>query len=144
MGGKLKDGGDGKGRNGKQPPVETRWKPGVSPNPGGVPKGKRISTWMLEIGAMTADEFAQFEKDADAGKVPVFGVIALARIRDASTVGSKNANGASDIVLDRTEGKVPQDHRVGSLNPHAGHDPEELAKMAARLAAAQKARKGKA
>ena len=79
------------------------WQPGVSGNPGGAPKGKRISTWMVELGQLTQTQL----KKAERG-LPVNGKIALARIRAAMNAGSKQGNGATEIILDRTEGKVVQ------------------------------------
>lgn len=82
------------------PPIETRWKPGVSANPGGVPKGKRISTWMAEFGEMTPSKWPSKKQLA---KMPANASIAMARIRKSAT-----ASGLRDteLVLDRTEGAV--------------------------------------
>ena len=38
--------------SGYQLPADKTWKPGICPNPGGAPKGKRISTWLAEYGDM--------------------------------------------------------------------------------------------
>lgn len=87
----------------KRPPKDKQFKPGQSGNPGGVPKGKRVSTWMAELGEMTPAELKRVER-----KLPVNGKIAMARIRVAMDSRSKHGNGATEIILDRTEGKVAQ------------------------------------
>jgi hypothetical protein len=86
----------------KKMPEGKRWKPGQSGNPGGAPKGKRISTWMLELGEMTEYQLKKL------GPLPMNGRIALARIRAAANERSKFGNGATDTILERTEGKVAQ------------------------------------
>jgi hypothetical protein len=78
------------------------WPKGVSGNPGGAPKGKRISTWMAELGELTENQLKKL------GPLPMNGRIALARIRAAANERSKFGNGATDTILERTEGKVPQ------------------------------------
>ena len=94
-----------------QPP----WRPGVCTNPGGAPKGKRISTWMMELGQMRPDEWAKLEPT-----LPANGLIALARIRRAL---AEEGDRAAEILLDRTEGSVTQVHEV---HPGAGMSPEEI------------------
>jgi hypothetical protein len=147
MGGKLSEGGDGKGRNGKQPPKEHRWKPGVSPNPGGAPKGKRVSTWMLELGNMSeADLEAYLVKEFGSDNernLPMNARLALRCIRDGMAEGAKNANGALDTYQDRTEGKVAQVHKMAGGNPHTGHELGQLAQMVQRLAEAKAAKAAK-
>lgn len=88
----------GKRRNPKDPPAEFRFKPGQSGNPGGVPKGKRISTWMRELGEM--------DKLPAPEKLTINGRIALARIKQAmkENFGTADAN----LIIERTEGKMPQ------------------------------------
>lgn len=89
----------GKRRNPKDPPVEHRFKPG---NPGGSsPKGKRISTWMVELG--------QLDVLPDPDKLPVNGKIALARIKKAMT---PNGEYSTETILDRTEGKMSQTFKL--------------------------------
>lgn len=114
-----------------------KWKPGVSPNPGGAPNGKRVSTWLLEIGQMSAADLTKFRKRKD---LPQFAKLALAAY-DRAEYGGTQANGALDIVLDRTEGKVPQVHGMVNANAHAAHDLEQLAQMLTRLADARRAPK---
>lgn len=106
-----------------------QFQPGESPNPGGAPKGKRISTWMTEIGQMTDDELTAFRRRKD---LPKFAKIALATL-DRAEDGGTQANGAADITLDRTEGKVAQTHNLTSLNPHSQHDIEQTMKMLERM-----------
>jgi hypothetical protein len=86
----------------KNPSPKTRFKPGQSGNKGGSPAGKRISTWMVELGQLSVDELVKTMPG-----LPVNGQIAASRIM-AAINGGKDANGATDIVLDRTEGKVTQ------------------------------------
>ena len=74
---------------------------GVSGNPGGAPKGKRISTWMVELG--------QMEVLPDPHTLPVNGRIALARIQKAMLLSGDRA---VEILLDRTEGSVKQVHEL--------------------------------
>lgn len=73
---------------------------GVCPNPGGQPKGKRISTWMAELGEMAPSEWPKIEKT-----LPANGLIALARIKAAMGKGGEKS---TEIIQDRTEGKVVQ------------------------------------
>ena len=68
---------------------------GVSGNPGGAPKGKRISTWMLELGQLT--------ELPDPDTLPINGRIASARIMSAMEPGGERS---TELILDRTEGKL--------------------------------------
>jgi hypothetical protein len=86
----------------KKTPQGRPWPKGVSGNPGGAPKGKRVSTWLAHLGEMTEYQLKKL------GPLPMNGRIALAILRDAAKNGGRNANGARDIHLDRTEGKVEQ------------------------------------
>ena len=76
------------------------WPKGVSANPGGAPKGTRISTWMARYGEIDPK---LWPKENDS--LPANARIALARLRHAMT-----ARGLHDTALiqDRTEGSVPQ------------------------------------
>jgi len=81
------------------PSPATRFKPGESANPGGRPKWAKISEAMRRFG--------------DAGSVPnnpktVAEQLAAAAIRRARTKSDR----ALELVMDRTEGKVPQAHEV--------------------------------
>ena len=81
------------------------WQPGVSPNPGGRPKGTpQISVCYARLLALSAEDLDAFVPSNVAES------IALARVRDAqqrdgnATIGLKNAA----EITDRTEGKAPQ------------------------------------
>ena len=56
--------------------------PGVSGNPGGVPKGKRIATWLAEFGEMSESQWPVENSDRYKA-LPANAQIALARLRDA-------------------------------------------------------------
>ena len=56
--------------------------PGVSGNPGGQPKGKRIDTWIAEFGQMDPAEWPADNSKA-VKDLPANARIALARLRDA-------------------------------------------------------------
>ena len=99
------------------PPIEHRFKPGQSGNPGGRPKGTSISAIMGEL---------RDEKDPKAKKT-IAEKLARAFLKNAET----NASFAN-IVLDRTEGAVVQKQQLSGL--------EDLAQLIAegRKRAAQK------
>lgn len=84
----------------KRKAPRSAYKPGQSGNPGGIPAGKRISTWMLELGAMSVAELTKIKPT-----LPVNGLIALARIKSSLGLGGERS---TEIILDRTEGKVVQ------------------------------------
>ena len=85
----------GKRRNPNNPPKDHQFKPGQSGNPGGVAGGKKVSTWLIELG--------QLAELPDADALPVNGRIALARINDALQPGGDRSTA---LILDRTEGKL--------------------------------------
>lgn len=87
----------------KKMPIGTPWQPGQSGNPGGAPRGKRISTWMAEFGEMSEAQLRKIKKST----LPMNGRIALGRLRAAAS-NRKDANAATETVLERTEGKVTQ------------------------------------
>lgn len=87
----------------KKMPKGKPWQPGQSGNPGGVPKGKRISTWMAEFGEMSEAQLRKIKKST----LPMNGKIALGRLRAAASL-RKDANAATETILERTEGKVTQ------------------------------------
>ena len=110
----------GKRRNPKDPPKAHQFKPGQSGNPGGVAGGKRISTWLIELGQMT--------ELPDADTLPMNGRIALARIKSAMEPGGERS---TEIILDRTEGKQTD---IKLLTPPAPEmTPEEKAEIMAEL-----------
>ena len=77
-------------------------KPGGIGNPGGSPVGKRISTWMVELG-----QSPTVLTDAQVDKLPYHGKVAWARLKRAAKLdaGSEGERSA-EILLDRTEGGV--------------------------------------
>src|SRR5258708_7880024 len=78
--------------SGLKPP----WKKGdPSPNPGGQPKGKRITTFMAEIG--------QLDKLPKPKTLCINGQLAIARIKKALT---PNGDRAAEIIIERTEGPL--------------------------------------
>lgn len=50
----------GKRRNPNNPPKDHQFKPGQSGNPGGVAGGKKVSTWLIELGQLA--ELAAYSK----------------------------------------------------------------------------------
>lgn len=95
-------------------------KGGPSPNPGGAPKGKRISTWMAELGQEDPADWERLVKNAGN---PGNGLIALARLKRA--MAEEGGEQSANIVLDRTEGSVKQVHEIV---PGAGMDPNDIDK----------------
>lgn len=78
------------------PREDTQFKPGVSPNPGGAPKGKRISTWMAELGDMNPARWP------DPSELPANGLIAMERLKAAMTdEGCRD----TQLIADMTESK---------------------------------------
>jgi hypothetical protein len=74
--------------------------PGVSGNPGGAPKGKRISTWMAELGDKDPKDWPK-----EKGKLPANARIAMARI--LKSMGEEGER-STEIILDRVEGPMKQ------------------------------------
>lgn len=73
------------------PPIEHRFKPGNTANPGGAPRGKRISTWMAEFGEVPPSKWPKKDK---LSKMPANARIAIVRLRkalDADKLGLANA-----------------------------------------------------
>lgn len=74
------------------------WKKGdPSPNPGGAPKGKRVSTWLAEIGDST-EMPDDITFNARIAKSMI--CIALESDKDSSSVAAAN------LIIERTEGKL--------------------------------------
>ena len=67
-------------------------------NAGGAPKGKKVSTWMAELGQMTSLP--------SASSLPINGQIALARIKQS--LNQKYGDRACEIVIEKVEGKQTQ------------------------------------
>jgi hypothetical protein len=84
------------GKNGNVPPAEHRWKKGVSGNPGGRPKGSGVT------GALRT-----LLEQIHNGK-PLKEVLAERWLKDA--LSGKPAH--LQMLLDRTEGKVRDEHDV--------------------------------
>lgn len=85
-------------------PASTLWPKGISQNPGGAPKGKRITTWLAEFGEMTRAEWPTAEQ---LQKMPANASIAIAQLLRAQdpTDGLPAAAWAADRVeggVDRT------------------------------------------
>lgn len=84
--------------SGVVPPVEYRWKPGQSGNPGGRNNAKPISAAMNRIASMTESEIADLIAKPEKTGAEVLALAAYQR----ATVDSRYLT----HVLDRTEGKV--------------------------------------
>ena len=82
--------------NGSRLPKEVLWKPGVSANPGGAPKGKRVSTWMAEFGEMDPCQWP----DESSDRLPANARIALARLRRAMV--EDGGEHSTKIILEST------------------------------------------
>ena len=85
------------------PREDTQFKPGVSPNPGGAPKGKRISTWMAELGDMNPARWP------DPSELPANGLIAIERLKSAMTdEGCRDTQLIADLTENKTTTTVLQ------------------------------------
>lgn len=84
-------------------PVSVVWPKGVSANPGGAPKGKRITSWLAEFGEMPSEDWPQPGTPAYR-RLPGNATIALAQLRRAQD----QADGlpAAAWAADRVEGGV--------------------------------------
>ena len=86
-----------KQKRGLRPP----WPKGVVVNPGGAPKGKRISTWLAELG--DKKEFP------DEKKLTINGRIALKLLRIGLNSDKDSASvSADELTMNRTEGLLQQ------------------------------------
>ncbi len=105
-------------------PADTLWKPGVSANPGGAPKGKRVSTWLAEFGNMTDEDLAWWE--SHPAKLTQNAQIALAQLRRAKD--QLDGLPAAMWAADRVEGGVDRTvHLTHKQEPTMS--PEEAAKI---------------
>ena len=89
--------------SGYQLPADKVWKPGVSANPGGAPKGKRISTWLAEFGQqdLSAQDIDQM---LERPGLVLNARIALAQLKRAARV--EDGLPAAMWAADRVEGGV--------------------------------------
>lgn len=86
-----------------KPPLETRFKPGESGNPNGVPKGTRqMRTIIREI--FETEILAVDPKTNEPRKMTMGEAIAMAQFKQATKGNTK----AFNALLDRLEGKVAQ------------------------------------
>ena len=110
----------------KQLPPGAGFKKGKSGNPGGAPAGKRISTWMLELG-----QSPNVLTPEQVDKLPYNGKVAWARLKRAAKLdaGSEGERSA-EILLDRTEGSVAQTLRTPDLK--GPQTPAEILKFDAK------------
>ena len=91
----------------KNPPRETQWKPGESGNPEGRPPDfKYISDYLREI------------LPQDCGDGRTWGQkIAEEWVKQAADTKARGNVPAREEVLDRTEGRVPETHKIESDVP---------------------------
>ena len=107
--------------NGAVLPVETRWQPGVSANPGGRPKVNRtVSAALAELQdteGETPEEIVDAFKARRGKRLCGADHKAIAIFRTELDTGGRTQVSAVDTVLDRLEGKVVQGIDVsGSLD----------------------------
>jgi Family of unknown function (DUF5681) len=88
--------GDGLGNGGVAPPVEHRWKPGQSGNPGGRPKGRTLTGVLREL------------VQQDHGGRPIVEVLAQRILKEALTGKFPFAK----EVWDRLDGRPGETHEV--------------------------------
>lgn len=91
------------GCGGIVPPVEHRFRPGNSANPGGRPKFRETSNAMRKFAAMTPEELQAYSPKTGA---EVLALNAYLRAQDDPRFLTH--------YLDRTEGKVPDELKVDS------------------------------
>ena len=91
------------------PPVETRFKPGQSGNPGGRPKGRSLTARLREL----------LEKGEINGKPIPGGRQVADLVVEAMVKGAIKGNSKLIVeVLDRNDGKVPEKHE--HMGPDGG------------------------
>ncbi len=84
--------------------------PGQRTPGAGAPKGKRVSTWIKEFLDATADEVPEIGS-VKWRHLPHGAQIALARIQAAADPNNAGGNKATELLLERSEGKVPDVHQ---------------------------------
>lgn len=132
--------------NGAVLPVETRWKPGVSANPGGRPKVNRtVSAALAELQdteGETPEEIVAAFKARRGARLCGADHKAIAIFRTELDAGGRTQISAVDTVLDRLEGKVEQPHAVRAQETEAlirqlaestGVDPEAIRALGMKL-----------
>ena len=107
--------------NGAVLPVETRWQPGVSANPGGRPKVNRtVSSALAELQdteGETPEEIVEAFRKRRGARLCGADHKAIAIFKTELDAGGRTQISAVDTVLDRLEGKVSQSIDVsGSLD----------------------------
>ena len=104
-------------------PVETRWKPGVSANPGGRPKVNRtVSSALAELQdteGETPEEIVEAFRARRGKRLCGADHKAIAIFKTELDAGGRTQISAVDTVLDRLEGKVEQPHAVRAQETEA-------------------------
>lgn len=97
--------------NGVVPPIEGRFEPGKSGNPGGRPKVKRtVSAALAELQdtvGQTPDECVERFRRSRGDELCASDHKAIALFRAEMDVGGRTQVSAIETALDRLEGKVP-------------------------------------
>jgi hypothetical protein len=120
--------------NGAPLPVDKMWKPGQSGNPGGAPKGKRLSTWLAEFGQEDLT-LEQIDRKLAAPGLPLNARMALKQIRRAAY--EDDGLPAAMWAADRVEGGIDRTvHLTHKQEPTMS--PDEAAKI---IKASEDARK---
>ena len=92
------------------PSPSTRFVPGESGNKGGAPKGKKVSTRMLEMLGWSRKQLEAVCADDDAEARDHVAAKCILRSMKAD-----DANADVNTLMDRTEGKVAQDFNVRAV-----------------------------
>lgn len=112
--------------------AKTQFKPGKSGNPGGAPKGKKLSTVLLEI--MDSD-YSGLEKLGRRKGLTVREKMAIIWVKSVIEGSNQHLGEA----LNRTEGRVKEVHEIQDNSPHAAHNLDEMIVMMQRLKKAREA-----
>lgn len=97
-------------RSGTSLPASVLWPKGFCPNPGGQPKGKRVSTRIMEMMGMPISELDKVLADKTRDARDHLAARAIKR-------ALRDEDGHSDLreVLDRTEGPVDRNINVRAM-----------------------------
>jgi hypothetical protein len=106
-------------------PVDSLWPKGVSANPGGAPKGKRLSTWLAEFGQIPSKDWPEEGSDRYEN-LPGNAQIALGQLRRARR--TDDGLPAAMWAADRVEGGVDRTVHL-THKQEATMTPEEAAKL---------------